>query len=829
MPSVGYQKNNDYSVQNFRPFEMPYASAIQAIATKTAYWQQGASKIKSQFDATVGLDPQYQSNKEYLKDFVGKAESQLGQVVKSDLADSDNVQAALGIFQPLTDTSNPINAGLMKDAEINKHYKEQLRASDAARTSDGGKNWSQDNDTYLKMGYSKYLNDAKAGNTNTIDENYQNKKSFIPYYDIAPEREKLLKECKDSSLETTQGDSNPAFLRTDSMEGVSAARVQGCLGLASDKYRAQIGIESVVNYSRNHEGLLTDFQNVIYGSKKDQLSALQAQLSAATVKKDKNNIDDLTSKINDLNGQITQGEEYYKRLTKNTTGQAYVDANFESLAAHVGFLKHSEMAGTFLSHSDIKHKLSVNAAFISQMNIASQENLQNQRLNFERDDHAANRESQYTIAKLSEKGKKGKKGDGSDDDEDAPDMKQSDVYIDGTQSNPEQVLFKAKTDAKTMADADLLSLKNNLEASTGQTFDQNKLINYINTYDKPGGSPDPTINSFLNKYFNSRQQSERLEQDYQARDKKANENIDKTTLYGTGIYENGKEIKLTQPEAFSLKKGQIIKGLKYKLDTYHTSGDMFSDGVNTKADTFIYTGADGKEQSVSAGNIYTNKDMKVSEGNRQTAFQGYTVANNNTFYKLNETAKSKKDNFYNIGMALGVLADNKNYDINPQVKNADGDAMVAVTDKNTGLPLSIDDLNKKILPNVVGSGAVAVNMKSGDKIVPVIKLPKMYDAIKDDGNTAEAIHLANHATNNMPQQSGNGIMNSNNPSLKLFMRKNTAGVPIKIDVINQGGRPIYVLYSPDRTGTFIRINTPVLTSEQEAILASEKIPAIPTT
>ena len=110
MSIASYQQENDYNlVDRLRPFNLPYESTMQEIATKTAYWKVGADRVKSVYDQAVGLDPQFAQNKEYLKNFMTEANKNLQKLTKSDLSNLDNSGEAVNIFKPLYDTENKFN------------------------------------------------------------------------------------------------------------------------------------------------------------------------------------------------------------------------------------------------------------------------------------------------------------------------------------------------------------------------------------------------------------------------------------------------------------------------------------------------------------------------------------------------------------------------------------------------------------------------------------------------------------------------------------------------------------------------------------------------
>ncbi len=126
MPTASYQQPNDYNlVKDIHPFEMPYQSLMQEIATKDQYFKVGADRISSIYQQAANLDPQYTQGKEYLKNFMVDANNNLQKLSKADLSVMDNSQQAATVFKPLFDTSNPFNASLLMDSQLNQHYKKQ--------------------------------------------------------------------------------------------------------------------------------------------------------------------------------------------------------------------------------------------------------------------------------------------------------------------------------------------------------------------------------------------------------------------------------------------------------------------------------------------------------------------------------------------------------------------------------------------------------------------------------------------------------------------------------------------------------------------------------
>ena len=136
MPVASYQAPNEYNlVKDIRPMDMPYEAYMREIATKQQYWR-------------ANLDPKYTQGKDYLKGFMDNATKNLEKISRSDLSVMDNSQQAARVFKPLFDVSNPFNAALLQDSQLNQFYKKQQQLSDTYRTKDGGRDWNINNEIY---------------------------------------------------------------------------------------------------------------------------------------------------------------------------------------------------------------------------------------------------------------------------------------------------------------------------------------------------------------------------------------------------------------------------------------------------------------------------------------------------------------------------------------------------------------------------------------------------------------------------------------------------------------------------------------------------------
>ena len=368
MPTASYQSPNDYSlVKEIRPFNLPYESTMQEITTKNSYWKVGADRMKSVYDQAVGLDPQFVQNKDYLRNFMGEANKQLGKISKTDLSVLDNSQQAVNVFKPLYDVSNPFNYKLLADSQINKHYQKQQQLSDSYRTKDGGKEWNQNNDFYFRDAQQKYLEDAKNGNLDSIESHFQNKKSYIPYYDFKKEISEIQEACKGQSYSTKGvAPNNELYFKESSKSGCSPTELALALksGL-SDRARQQMQIDGYVHFKGNEETLAKQFTDISVTRAQNEVDAITATIKGIKdrgVSKDE--VEKLAfyeAQLAQLEPELKQAKEEFQEMTKGNVIE-YVKKNYDRLAGQVYFGDITNQLATAFRTDDTKNLITTNAA-----------------------------------------------------------------------------------------------------------------------------------------------------------------------------------------------------------------------------------------------------------------------------------------------------------------------------------------------------------------------------------------------------------------------------------------------------------------------------------
>lgn len=578
MSTASYLRNNDYSVQQFKPFELPYSATLQELATKNAYWQQGAQRIKASFDAVLGLDPQFAQHKDYLKKFTEQANKELSKAGKSDLGQDDNVGAAISIFKPLYDTSNPFNQNLLTDAQTNEFYKKQAKLADTARNTNGGKTWNKNNEFYMQSAYQKYLKDAQSGDANKVKENWAGKKGYIPYYDYSDDVKQAIKNCHESSSKIASPNGS-GYLKTVSSKGVSAANMEGCLDFMPPQAKQQIGIDSYAQYYNNKAGLLNDYQQLVFNGAKEQRDGINAKLAVAKLKGNKEDVAELEQAYKIADERFRQGETTYNKMLDGKTGEKFLNDNYENIASTVGINHFTERAGKVFSWSDVQNTLSPDATWIAKERM--QLDVDQQNATFRQQERMQRSKFGYDMALKQYDAAAKAKEEGTDGiiqssvkdnlliNPSGQDAQNSEGRL--QQSIAETQAFLSK-ESEGLSNLIAPYVNGNKDASNlygninNKKLTTTQLINFIDAYQKSGGVKDDKIDMAI---MNIRKISQTLQTKAHtyniAAAKVKDVDVSKysaTNLINTQIPdENGNMIQLTEQEMYRVAAGQSVRGV----------------------------------------------------------------------------------------------------------------------------------------------------------------------------------------------------------------------------------------------------------------------------
>jgi len=191
MAAVSYLQNIDTRPVEYKPYKLPWQGFMQEFQAKNQYFAESAAMVQQAYKNVLDIDPEFQQNKDYLKNFLGQAQKDLSKIVKSDMTVTDNAVNASNVYKPIFDTSKTENRLLLTDSQLNKYYKEQGKLAEQSRTTKNGAGYNEDNEFYFRSQEKKYRDSARSGDINSLQNHFENKKGYIPYYDFTPELEKV--------------------------------------------------------------------------------------------------------------------------------------------------------------------------------------------------------------------------------------------------------------------------------------------------------------------------------------------------------------------------------------------------------------------------------------------------------------------------------------------------------------------------------------------------------------------------------------------------------------------------------------------------------------
>ncbi len=234
-----YLEGNDYQVLKRSPYKLNVNDIARTLAVKTAYWNQGAEKVKSRYADALGLDVTNPENQRLLKEYVGKSEDMIKKLSSQDLGNPDVQEQGVGIFKNLF-----ADEGIMYDDQYTKHLK-KVRADYYTMLK---KDPSKANTANLAYALEDEENFRNSADRNSAKEFFQKRKEYIPYYDPSNDIDKAMKHCKASSS-ISQSPTGTGYFNKIEQKSLSQDQVAACFeaGL-SEQARQQMRITGAVAF-----------------------------------------------------------------------------------------------------------------------------------------------------------------------------------------------------------------------------------------------------------------------------------------------------------------------------------------------------------------------------------------------------------------------------------------------------------------------------------------------------------------------------------------------------------------------------------------------------
>ena len=351
-----YLEGNDYQVLKRSPYKLNVNDIARTLATKSAYWNMGAERVKSKYMEAMQLDVTNPENQKLLKDYVSKSEGMIKSLASQDLGNPDVQQEGIGIFKNLFN-----DEGIVYDDQLTRHHKKVRQDYAAMLKKDPSKA------STMNLGYALQDEEAFRNNPdrNAAKDYYQKRREYTPFYDATLDIDKIMKHCKASSANSQSPIQGSGYAQKVEDKSLSEERINSCFkaGL-SGQARQQFNITGYMAFKNQPELLATEYAyNNTLGIKRlnsdlmdisvEQATLLNKQklktITPAEAEQLKNitaMADSLKSEIknySDINGRIGKGD--FSDLNKdfeNIAGAVYTQSKISEFGKGFSFRDFSQ-------------------------------------------------------------------------------------------------------------------------------------------------------------------------------------------------------------------------------------------------------------------------------------------------------------------------------------------------------------------------------------------------------------------------------------------------------------------------------------------------------
>lgn len=326
---ASYTQGNDYQTYQVDPYKLPAQQIVQAIQTRDAYWDAGASQLKNAYENYLNLDLTRKDNKDQLDNMMTGVNNQLKKSAQSDLSIAGNVSDAMSSFEPIYKNDN-----IMGDNALTKHYRSQLAMADSYRQKDNGKEYSDTNVKYLMQGLQDYASDPSANNWRKY---FNERREYSPFHDVGAETHQLLKDFKPTTYTKTEAilDSNgvpTGYLRKVVDKEQSDQELNSYLqSNLSDAAKQQMKINGSVLYNRNY----AQVGQQVYSDNSDRISTYNRQIDRLNVdiKNPKATTAEKAAIQMQIDGYNSEIDDYKSQNNKMKSGDyGFIKDNYDAYA-----------------------------------------------------------------------------------------------------------------------------------------------------------------------------------------------------------------------------------------------------------------------------------------------------------------------------------------------------------------------------------------------------------------------------------------------------------------------------------------------------------------
>ncbi len=312
---ANYLQGPAYNTYQTESYKLPAQQIVQAIATRNAYWDAGASQLKNAYQNYLGLDLSLKTNQDKLDGLMQGVNSNLKNVVATDLSLADNVNTAMKIFDPITKDDD-----IKYDNAVTKFYKSEIQKAQSLKSVNGGKDYNDANFQDMVKPLQDFI---KSDDPSKARDVYTNRRYYTPYYDVMEEYNKVEKNFKPdiTSFTRPETDANGKLTNSGRMieeknKSIYASQLRAYMSAhLSDKAKDQLRLNGRVSYGDNVDILAGDYIN--YNNDKIQsynseINILKGKKKAAIASGRTTDAEVYQHDINQYSGELK------KLITSNT-------------------------------------------------------------------------------------------------------------------------------------------------------------------------------------------------------------------------------------------------------------------------------------------------------------------------------------------------------------------------------------------------------------------------------------------------------------------------------------------------------------------------------
>lgn len=388
-----YQVLPDYQSFLTAPYQQPTQAIVQAVATRNAYWDLGASQLKNSYENYLGMSLTRADNKQTLNGLMKDVNENVKRSVKSDLSIMSNVGEAMKSFDPITNNQN-----IMGDNAITSHYNTELQKALSLRNKGDGSEYNDTNVTWLMQGLDKFRNDAKP---ESWRDHYATRRLYVPYYDVSKEVRELLKNFKPNQTSSTSPDIDQKtgayksmYLKSFTDKSWYETQLNGYISSnLSDKAKKQLAINGQVAFYNNPDVLYNEYKS----ENKTRLSILNGRVSQLKGHIAGTTDQDLKQSYND---ELTNIQNQIEDLKNEDGNQDFFNRNKDAVAASIYTNKFVKNLAAGNQRDDLDVSFKPDAAAIKYFSEDQENRRFNKRLDFEKEQNELNRNVRFQIAML---------------------------------------------------------------------------------------------------------------------------------------------------------------------------------------------------------------------------------------------------------------------------------------------------------------------------------------------------------------------------------------------------------------------------------------------